>query len=102
MAELLVSLYKMEGLWGMVHETYAVAAREYNKAGEAWMAMKWAGLTVEFGTMVLGELDEEVREMKELARDPWIVERKHEGYREKVEGEERTEVEGDEKPEGFG
>ncbi|KAH7631668.1 hypothetical protein B0T09DRAFT_397105 [Sordaria sp. MPI-SDFR-AT-0083] len=102
MAELLVSLYKMEGLWGMVHETYAVAAREYNKAGEAWMAMKWAGLAVEFGTMVLGELDEEVREMKELARDPWIVERKHEGYREKVEGEERTEVEGDEKPEGFG
>ncbi|KAJ4395107.1 SET domain-containing protein 5 [Neurospora sp. IMI 360204] len=71
MAELLVSLYEMEGLWGMIFEAYAIAAREDNKVGEAWMAMKWAGLAVEYGAMVLGEGDEEVREMKELARDPW-------------------------------
>ncbi|KAK3494901.1 uncharacterized protein B0T23DRAFT_377733 [Neurospora hispaniola] len=70
-AELLVSLYEMEGLWGMVHEAYALAAREYSKAGETWMVMKWAALAVEFGTMVLGEGDEALREMKGLARNPW-------------------------------
>lgn len=71
MAELLVSLYKLEGLWEMVYEGYAIAAREYTRVGEAWMAMKWASWAVEFGTMVLGEDDEEFREMKKLARDPW-------------------------------
>ncbi|KAK3504739.1 hypothetical protein B0T13DRAFT_532472 [Neurospora crassa] len=70
-AESLVSLYEMEGLWGMVHEAYALAAREYSKAGETWMVMKWAALAVEFGTMVLGEGDEALREMKGLARNPW-------------------------------
>lgn len=104
MAESLVNLYEMEGLWGMIFEAYAIAAREYSIVGEAWMAMKWAELAVEFGAMVLGEGDEEVREMKELARDPWghgsWRSRKSGGYGEEDEGEDW--IEGDERPECFG
>ncbi|KAK3391885.1 hypothetical protein B0T20DRAFT_422477 [Sordaria brevicollis] len=102
MAELLVSLYEMEGLWGMIYEAYGIAAREYSKAGEAWMAMKWACMAVEFGAMVLGEDDEEVRGMKELVRDPWGHEtwksgKKGGGY--EVENEDGKDI--DERPEGL-
>lgn len=108
MAELLVSLYEMEGLWGMIYQAYAMAAREYSKVGEAWMAMKWAGMAVEFGEMVLAEENEEVREMRELARDPWghatwMMSRKRSrgGHGDEAEGEERLE-QVYERPEGFG
>ncbi|KAK1773917.1 hypothetical protein QBC45DRAFT_426510 [Copromyces sp. CBS 386.78] len=105
LAELLVSLYEMEGLWGMIHEVYAIAAREHSNVGEAWMAMKWAGLAVEFGAMVLGEGGDEMREMRELARDPWghgswMSRKKNGSYGEEAGGEKRKE--GGERPVGLG
>ncbi|KAL2156436.1 hypothetical protein VTH82DRAFT_1181 [Thermothelomyces myriococcoides] len=70
MAELLVSLYEMERLWGMMHEAYMLAALEYNGAGDVWMAVKYARLALEWGIPMLGEADEDLEEMKELASDP--------------------------------
>ncbi|KAK4123148.1 glycosyltransferase family 1 protein [Parathielavia appendiculata] len=71
MAELLVSLLDMERLWGVVHEAYALAALEYNAVGEAWLAVKYARLAVEYGTPMLGEKDEDLMELRKLAENPW-------------------------------
>jgi hypothetical protein len=71
MAELLVSLYEMERLWGLMHEAYALAALEWNAAGEPWTAVKFARLAVEWGIPHLGEGDGDIRELRKLAEDPW-------------------------------
>ena len=71
MAELLVALYEMERLDGLMYEAYTLAAIEYNAVGEAWTAVKFARLAVEWGLPMLGEGHEDVREMRELAEDPW-------------------------------
>ncbi|KAK4106039.1 SET domain-containing protein [Parathielavia hyrcaniae] len=71
MAELLVSLYETERLWGEVHEAYSLAALEYNAVGEPWLAVKYARLAVEYGIPMLGEEDEDLGELRRLAEDPW-------------------------------
>ncbi|KAL2016729.1 hypothetical protein VTK56DRAFT_3118 [Thermocarpiscus australiensis] len=71
MAELMVSLYEQERLWGAMHEAYTFAAIEYNGAGSPWMAVKYARLAVEWGIPMLGETDPDVRELEKLAEDPW-------------------------------
>ncbi|KAG7290875.1 hypothetical protein NEMBOFW57_000880 [Staphylotrichum longicolle] len=71
MAELLVGLYEMERLWGTMHEAYTLAALEYNAAGDPWTAVKYARMGVEWGIPMLGEGDEDVRELRRLAEDPW-------------------------------
>ncbi|KAL2164165.1 hypothetical protein VTH06DRAFT_3379 [Thermothelomyces fergusii] len=70
MAELLVALYEMERLWGMMHEAYVLAALEYNGAGDPWTAVKYARLALEWGIPMVGEADEDLEDMKELASDP--------------------------------
>ena len=40
MAELLISLYEQERMWGPIAEAYALAALEYNGIGQAWTAQK--------------------------------------------------------------
>ncbi|KAI1337883.1 hypothetical protein F5Y15DRAFT_425587 [Xylariaceae sp. FL0016] len=70
MAELLVSLYEQERLWGSIHEAYAQAAVAYSAVGEAWMAVKYARLAVQRGLAAKGPRDGEVGDMEGLAEDP--------------------------------
>lgn len=71
MAELVVSLYDQERMWGPIAEAYALAAIEYNGVGDAWTAMRFARKAVEAGLLYGGPGDEDVRVMQELLRDPW-------------------------------
>lgn len=49
MAELLVSLYKQEGLDCFISKAYAIAAREWNGAGYEYQARSWAYQSVKTG-----------------------------------------------------
>ncbi len=71
MAELLISLYQQENLWGMMYEAFTHAALEYNGAGEPWMATKYAQLAGGIGIPAVGEDHSDVVEMESLAEDPW-------------------------------
>ncbi|KAK4143657.1 uncharacterized protein C8A04DRAFT_28649 [Dichotomopilus funicola] len=71
MAELLVTLYETERLWGGLHEAYILAALEYSGAGDAWTAIKYASLGLEWGIPMLGAADEDVVDLKKLAENPW-------------------------------
>ncbi|KAB5558025.1 hypothetical protein GE09DRAFT_1173128 [Coniochaeta sp. 2T2.1] len=71
MAELMVSLYEQEKLWGWMQEAYRYAAVEWNGAGEPWTASKYASLAVEYGIYCSGERDGDVEDMEELVSDPW-------------------------------
>jgi len=104
MAELLISLYEMEQLWGSMYEVYAYAALEYNGVGDAWTATKYARLAVEYGIPVVGEHDNDVVQMGKLADDPWahwswmLRMKKREGWGSKkkpVEEEDEVEVDND-------
>ncbi|KAL1836592.1 hypothetical protein VTJ49DRAFT_4896 [Mycothermus thermophilus] len=63
LAELLVALYEMERLWGSLHEGYVLAALAYNAAGSAWDAVRYARRAVEWGVPMVGEEDEDLKEM---------------------------------------
>ncbi|WQF90530.1 Putative SET domain-containing protein [Colletotrichum destructivum] len=76
MAELLVSLYKQEGLDSYICKAYAIAAREWNGAGYEYQARLWAyqslkaGLIAGYGT----GMEEYVNDMEALldgARKHW-------------------------------
>lgn len=71
MAELVISLYQQEKLWGKMPGAYYFAAIEYNGAGDPWTAIKYARLAIEVGIPSLGENSRTVREMRKLAADPW-------------------------------
>ncbi|SPQ22831.1 7e59549a-6beb-4047-8fcb-2e89e6e6e9e0 [Thermothielavioides terrestris] len=81
MAELLVSLYETERLWGSMHEAYTLAALEFSAAGDAWTAVKYARLGIEWGIPMVGEHDEDLAELRSLAEDPWA----HWSWRRRVE-----------------
>ncbi|KAF3807903.1 Histone-lysine N-methyltransferase SMYD3 [Colletotrichum gloeosporioides] len=76
MAELLVNLYKQEGLDSYLCKAYAIAAREWNGAGYEYQARSWAYQSVEAG-LVAGSgtgMEEYVRDMESLldgARKHW-------------------------------
>jgi hypothetical protein len=70
MAELLVSLYQQERLYGPISEPYTFAALEYNGIGDVWTAQKYARLAVEAGILYAGAWDKDVKNMKLLLRDP--------------------------------
>ncbi|KAJ9155130.1 SET domain protein [Pleurostoma richardsiae] len=71
MAELLVSLHEQERLQGALCEAHALAAIEWNGAGEPWAAVRHARLAVEHGLASSGPADRDVVEMGRLAEDPW-------------------------------
>ncbi|KAF6842426.1 lysine methyltransferase [Colletotrichum musicola] len=76
MAELLVSLYKQEGLHTFICKAYAIAAREWNGAGHEYQARKWAYESVQAGLTAGSELgmEELVNDMEALldgARKHW-------------------------------
>ncbi|KAK3944564.1 SET domain-containing protein [Diplogelasinospora grovesii] len=71
LAELVISLYEQEQLYGMMYQMYTFAALEYNGVGDPWTATKYARLAIEWGLWSVGETDSDVVEMESLARDPW-------------------------------
>ncbi|TKW51458.1 hypothetical protein CTA1_13083 [Colletotrichum tanaceti] len=74
MAELLVSLYKAEGLDTHICKAYALAAREWNGAGYEYQARLWAYQSVKAGLIAGSGMDEYVKDMQALldgARKHW-------------------------------
>jgi uncharacterized protein (DUF849 family) len=71
MAELMISLYEQERMFGLLNEAYTHAAIEWNGVGEPWLASKYARLAIEYGIATMGEDDNDVAEMTRLANDPW-------------------------------
>jgi hypothetical protein len=70
MAELIISLYEQERLWGKMPGALVFAALEFNAAGDPWTAVKYARRAIEVSIPILGENSKEVRQMKKLAEDP--------------------------------
>ncbi|KAK4151243.1 hypothetical protein C8A00DRAFT_17328, partial [Chaetomidium leptoderma] len=84
MAELLVALYEMERLWGSLYEAYTLAALEYNAVGDAWTAVKYGRMGVEWAIPMVGEGDDDVTELRALVEDPWG----HWSWERRVSGQE--------------
>jgi hypothetical protein len=70
MAELLVSMYQQERLYGPISEPYKFAAIEFNGVGDVWTAQKYARLAVEAGILYGGPWDKDVKSMESLLKDP--------------------------------
>lgn len=70
MAELLISLYEQERLWGEMFEPYFLASIAYNAAGEGWTALKYARLAVEAGMLWPGPVDPEFKDMELMLNGP--------------------------------
>jgi hypothetical protein len=70
MAELVISLYEQERLYGPISEAYAFAAKEYNGVGDLWKSQKYAQLAIESGLLYGGPADKDVKEMETLLEDP--------------------------------
>lgn len=68
MAELLISLLEQEKLYEEMVKAYRYAAIEWNSVGEAWTAVKYAHLAIEFGFFATGPGFDD---MIDLAEDPW-------------------------------
>ncbi|TDZ61881.1 SET domain-containing protein 5 [Colletotrichum trifolii] len=68
MAELLVSLYKQEGLHTFICKAYAIVAREWNGAGYEYQARQWAYESVMAGLIAGSEtgMEEYVNDMEAL------------------------------------
>ncbi|KAH8888483.1 hypothetical protein GQ53DRAFT_691442 [Thozetella sp. PMI_491] len=69
-AELLVTLFQLEGLEGRIHEVYYRAALEYNGVGDAGMAMKYARLCIDRGMLIRGPKQPFLTNMREIIADP--------------------------------
>jgi len=100
MAELLVSLYEEEKLWGSMYHAYSFAAFEYNAVGDAWSAIKYAMKSYEWGVPIIGDKAADVVEMKKMAEDPynhwsWLLRTKKRGGWGKDEEEDEDSEEDD-------
>jgi hypothetical protein len=70
MAQLLISLYKQEGMDAPIASAYSTAAIEYNGVGKSWIASKYAKLAIETDVLYSGPSSESVAEMEILLKDP--------------------------------
>jgi hypothetical protein len=68
-AELLVTLYELEGLQVRIYEAYYRAALEWNGAGDAMRAARYARLCLDKGLLLRGEDRPFVESMREMVRD---------------------------------
>jgi hypothetical protein len=68
-AELLVSLYKQERIWGPINEAYTLAALEWSSVGNEYHTRRSAELALHAGVIYRGEHHWEVQEIKELLAD---------------------------------
>jgi hypothetical protein len=69
-AEVLVELYKIEGMIGPLAEAYAFAAIEYSSAMKKWEAIRYAHLALEAGLLYGGPRDDDVVAVRELLDGP--------------------------------
>lgn len=94
MAEYLISLYEQEKAWSSLVEAYTLAAIEWNGVGEAWHAVKFAQLAIDYGLTIGWEETGDVAQMKKLAADPmdhwsWMLRtRKRMGWGDRNEDDE--------------
>lgn len=70
MVELLMSLYKHEGLDAPIASAYSNAAIEYNGVGKSWIAIKYAHLAIDSVLLYEGLHSELGTEMGLLLEDP--------------------------------
>ncbi|KAK0668359.1 hypothetical protein QBC41DRAFT_393768 [Cercophora samala] len=70
MAELLITLYELEGLEARVHEAYYRAAVEFNGVRDRWKAIKFGRLCLERGLLLKDETRSFVMQMRSLVEDP--------------------------------
>ncbi|KAK4038549.1 SET domain-containing protein 5 [Parachaetomium inaequale] len=68
-AELLVTLYELEGLQVRIYEAYYRAALEWNGVEDAARAVKYARLCLDKGLLLRGEDRPFVESMREMVRD---------------------------------
>lgn len=68
-AELLVTLYELEGLQVRIYEAYYRAALEWNGVGDATRAVRYARLCLDKGLLLRGEDRPFVESMRELVGD---------------------------------
>lgn len=78
----LLELYELERLDVKMHGAYVLAALNYNLFGDAKNAKKYAELAVEAGLVEFGPEVEDVKSMRELAKNP----RAHFTWRKRVGG----------------
>lgn len=69
-AELLVTLYELEGLQVRVYEAYYRAALEWNGAGDSARAVRYARLCLDRGLLLRGEDRPFVESMRAMVKDP--------------------------------
>ncbi len=84
-AELLVTLYELEGLQVRIYEAYYRAALERNGVGDAFRAVRYARLCLDKGLMLRGEDRPFVKSLREMVRDP----RGHWSWRFRVERKDK-------------
>jgi hypothetical protein len=70
MAELLINLYKKEGLWQNIYLPYTYAALKYNGIGELSMAVKYARMAIQHGLPLLGKEHSYIIDMVTLVNKP--------------------------------
>ncbi|KAK0736631.1 hypothetical protein B0T21DRAFT_411787 [Apiosordaria backusii] len=68
-AELLITLYELEGLEVRVHEAYYRAAIEFNGVKDKWKAVKFARLCLDRGLLLKDETRPFVVQMRSLVED---------------------------------
>jgi hypothetical protein len=68
-AELLVTLYELEGLQVRIYEAYYRAALEWNGVGDAVRAVRYARLCLDKGLLLRGKDRPFVESMREMVRD---------------------------------
>jgi len=84
-AELLVTLYELEGLQVRIYEAYYRAALEWNGVGDASRAVRYARLCLDKGLLLRGEDRPFVESMREMVKDA----KAHWSWRFRVKGREQ-------------
>ena len=69
-AELLVTLYELEGLQARIYEAYYRAALEWNGVGDDTRALRYARLGLDKGLLLRGEDKPFVGKLRQLVNDP--------------------------------
>jgi hypothetical protein len=70
MAELLISLYEQEQLWGPIYEAHQLAATEFNGVGDVWGAEKYARLGLEAALVYRGPGHVDVKALELFLEGP--------------------------------
>ena len=72
-AELLISLYKLERLDASMGTAYQYAAEAYSSFGMKWEAIKYARLSIDMGMLEKGWQNKEVNKMHKMAMAPELT-----------------------------